>query len=313
MAHREGSQYIMLDELSPNVEVAGCWNLQEHSSNIRMPGHQLFLIETGQVNIQTADLEIQGKRQDLICLRPADRVQIDTAPSTLIYTIHVTFAQPPREKLTPWLEEKGALPQHIPMHDAFDEMRNVFEKICIEMSQCGAEHRLRVRACVLEILAVAAGKSVAQTGHAAALDAWERTRLRLGCDLQADIKIEGLARQMGLSTDHFIRRFKQRFGVSPKLFRTRAKVREAARLLHGTDQPVKWVAHTLGFADTKSFVSTFKRHLGVTPSDLRTDVTERALVSPVKSASLFTMNKPIVPPNAAPDWLEKFLHPLVRH
>ena len=40
-----------------------------------------------------------------------------------------------------------------------------------------------------------------------------------------------LAQQMGLSNGHFIRLFKQRFGLSPKAYRTRARLRQAVLML----------------------------------------------------------------------------------
>ena len=52
---------------------------------------------------------------------------------------------------------------------------------------------------------------------------------------------------MGLSTEHFIRRFKNRFGLSPKVYHTRARLQEAARSLRAAASPsrawpITWVS-----------------------------------------------------------------------
>jgi AraC-like DNA-binding protein len=104
---------------------------------------------------------------------------------------------------------------------------------------------------------------------AAYIDPWLRVQQRLDSTLHGNLNIGELARQMGLSTDHFIRRFKNRFGVSPKVYHMRARLQEAARSLRD-GQSIKSVAYRLGFSDARSFAHRFKHCLGITPADLRT-------------------------------------------
>jgi AraC-like DNA-binding protein len=78
--------------------------------------------------------------------------------------------------------------------------------------------------------------------------------------------VSDLAGEAGMSVEHFIRRFRHRFGMSPSACRTRAKLAEAARLLRGGDRSVKSVAYSLGFQDPDAFARLFKRHIGIAPS-----------------------------------------------
>ena len=113
-------------------------------------------------------------------------------------------------------------------------------------------------------------------------------------------KIEDLARQMGLSTEHFIRQFKHHFGTSPKAYHTRARLQEAARWLRGSDKPIKAIAYGLGFNDPKSFARRFKQHFGVKPSDLRLTAPSDSVDTSAASKKIFPMNVHLIPPQSSP-------------
>jgi AraC-like DNA-binding protein len=134
------------------------------------------------------------------------------------------------------------------------------------------------------------------------LDEWQRARLRLNSEWGANLKIEHLAASMGIGVDHFIRRDKQRFGMSPKIYQTHARLREAVRLLRSTEKSTKMIAYEMGFADPKSFFRLFKKHLGVVPSDLRLDGKSRQKIKSARVKSLFPINRHVLPPDAAPNF-----------
>ena len=300
------ARYVTLDQICPTVELASAWSYPNDIwHKYRIPGHHLLLIESGWIEARTPDGRVDARAGEMICFRPTEHNEYGNHGATLFYQAHINFSPPPRHQDTPWLDELGPLPLHLKLGDSFDAMRRVFETLCIELSQRGAAHKLRLHAAVFELLAIvadAAGKMPTRTQK---LDAWQRARLRLGSQLQSELRIEKLAREMGVGADHFIRQFKQRFGMSPKHYRTHAKMREAARLLRSGDQPVKAVAYALGYPDTKSFTRIFKRSLGMIPSDLRSLPSESVGPQPL-AGQLYPINQHVIPPDAGMDWFDKW-------
>jgi AraC-like DNA-binding protein len=126
----------------------------------------------------------------------------------------------------------------------------------------------------------------------------------LDTELSKPLSIEQLAKQAGMSVDHFIRQFKKRFGLSPKTYHTFAKLRHAARRLESGAESVKSVALELGFQDASSFTRTFKNYLGIAPSDLRVESGERMKPTPSLGNALFPTNQHIRPPEATTAWFQ---------
>ena len=293
--------YLGMNELRPAVHLAGCYHFRRDVSfHYRIPSHHLMLIESGRIEAQTKDGAFEAKSGDLICFRPAEWNQYGTHTPTLFYQAHVEFAGPPRHKLTPFLEGIGPLPVCLSLGDKFNDMRKLFEALCLEVTHAGVIHQLRMRAAIYEILAIIAGAIEPEPEAVRHLDPWLRIQQRLDSTLNKELKIEELARQMGLSTEHFIRQFKHHFGISPKAYHTRARLQEAARSLRGSDKSIKAVAYGMGFGDPKSFTRRFKQHLGVKPSDLRLTSPSDALENSDTNRKIFPMNVHLLPPQTSP-------------
>ena len=75
--------------------------------------------------------------------------------------------------------------------------------------------------------------------------------------------LAGLAR---LSTYYFCRAFKQSFGVPPHRFHTNRRIERAKALLADAAPSVTDIGLRLGFSETSSFSSAFRRVTGLTPT-----------------------------------------------
>jgi AraC-like DNA-binding protein len=101
--------------------------------------------------------------------------------------------------------------------------------------------------------------------------AWARNVIRLIDDNSKDaVAIERLARHMGLSLSRFKVRFRKEVGVPPADYLQWARIERAKReLLRASGQSITRIAFDLDFKSTQSFATTFKRYVGITPSDYR--------------------------------------------
>jgi AraC-like DNA-binding protein len=78
-----------------------------------------------------------------------------------------------------------------------------------------------------------------------------------------------LAESAGLSPYHFLRTFKQVAGVTPHQWLLRARLREAARRLAVSCDPVTDIALDVGFEDLSNFMRSFRAEFGMSPRRYR--------------------------------------------
>ncbi|MFC4601459.1 AraC family transcriptional regulator [Cohnella hongkongensis] len=71
------------------------------------------------------------------------------------------------------------------------------------------------------------------------------------------------------SAPHFHRLFKEQTGLSPLEYATKLRMEKGARLLLGTDLPVKEISYACGYEDSKYFSRLFRQREGMSPSQYR--------------------------------------------
>lgn len=85
------------------------------------------------------------------------------------------------------------------------------------------------------------------------------------------ITVDETARQACLSTNHFIRQFKEEIGITPAQFIIEKKMMRAKLALATESTPVNEIAYSLGYDDPSYFTRLFKRHVGKSPKQFRQD------------------------------------------
>lgn len=80
-----------------------------------------------------------------------------------------------------------------------------------------------------------------------------------------EIRLQNIARQACFSKFHFVRLFKQIYGVTPHQFLMRKRISSAQELLREGRLSITEVCFEVGFHSLPSFVSLFKRVTGQTP------------------------------------------------
>jgi AraC-like DNA-binding protein len=80
---------------------------------------------------------------------------------------------------------------------------------------------------------------------------------------------DGMARAAGLSHAYFTRLFRNTFGLAPRDWTAREKVREACRLLEESSLRSQEIAHRLGYESSSSFGRQFRQVTRMSPARYR--------------------------------------------
>lgn len=84
-------------------------------------------------------------------------------------------------------------------------------------------------------------------------------------DFDKPLRIETLARDLGMSASGFHEHFRAVTALSPLQFQKRIRLQEARRLLLGENVDAATVAYRVGYEDTSHFSREYKRHFGEPP------------------------------------------------
>ncbi|WP_159886934.1 helix-turn-helix domain-containing protein [Paenibacillus puerhi] len=99
-------------------------------------------------------------------------------------------------------------------------------------------------------------------------------RIHIGHDFMSaysdqPISLADVARAACLSPNHFLRSYKQLFGMSPHQFLTERRLQQAKRLLLQTDMSVTDICLEVGFLSPSTFSGLFSKRFSITPSQFR--------------------------------------------
>jgi AraC-like DNA-binding protein len=75
-----------------------------------------------------------------------------------------------------------------------------------------------------------------------------------------------LAQLVGLSTYYFCRAFKQSIGLPPHRYHNNRRIEQAKILLSKPAPSVTEIGLTVGFSETSSFTTAFRKATGLTPT-----------------------------------------------
>ena len=88
-------------------------------------------------------------------------------------------------------------------------------------------------------------------------------------NLHRNLTLADLAREAGLSRDHFGRLFREQLKISPHNYVVQRRMVVARRLLETTDQPILELATEVGYESQGYFTTVFKKECGCTPAAYR--------------------------------------------
>jgi AraC family transcriptional regulator len=124
---------------------------------------------------------------------------------------------------------------------------------------------------VHELLRLNSGTAVAMRPIRGGLACWQEKKVAQYIEehLSEDILLATLAQVARLSLYHFVRAFKQSFGLPPHRYLSSLRIQQAKSLLANPAMSVTQIGFNLGFSETSSFTTTFRKHTGLTPTAYR--------------------------------------------
>jgi len=97
----------------------------------------------------------------------------------------------------------------------------------------------------------------------------EAVREFLETNMTRDLDMASVARAAALSPYYLTRIFKAQYGVPPYRYLIRLRINYAAELLRTSMLTVTQICHRVGFNSLSHFITTFRRHVGVSPMQYR--------------------------------------------
>lgn len=85
----------------------------------------------------------------------------------------------------------------------------------------------------------------------------------------SSLSLEELASLAGMSSSHFIARYRECFGVPPRRYQTKLRMEAALYLLRDRNLTISEIACRTGYADVYHFSKQFKKYFRSCPSEMR--------------------------------------------
>jgi AraC-like DNA-binding protein len=102
---------------------------------------------------------------------------------------------------------------------------------------------------------------------------------RLRKDFDQPLRIEDIARELGMSVSGFHHHFKAVTAMSPLQFQKQMRLQEARRLMLGEDLDAASAGYRVGYGDASHFTREYKRRFGAPPARDVERLREAAMVS----------------------------------
>lgn len=226
------------------------------------PYHWLLLALEGRSDCRTGATRIVLEPGDLIWI-PPDRAHDMTWSDTFGFA----------EVYFQLMDGSG----HLMTTDATCGWRQVgyikarLDGIADEIQLGGLHHHLRLRALIADLVIELWRHQPGNDTSIAGLTVDQQTKLARFArfHITEGLTPADLARHLDLSPNYFSRQFHRSFGLTPRAWLTRERLRAAADLIARSHLTVYQVADRFGYGDAPQFSRQFKRVMGVSPMQYR--------------------------------------------
>ncbi len=143
------------------------------------------------------------------------------------------------------------------------------ERIRAEFLRGDALSLVSLEGILLDVLAVAARQSEMAEGGSKAPRWLRLAREYAEANFLRSLSLAEIAAAAGVHRVHLAREFRRYYSTTVGDFLRSRRVEHACQLLCSTEDPLADIAVACGFSDQSHFGTTFRRHIGLTPSRFR--------------------------------------------
>ncbi|MFW5830397.1 MAG: AraC family transcriptional regulator [Planctomycetota bacterium] len=232
------------------------WHIRQR----RLDHHLLYVVQQGCIDAQLADERVLVPAGSALWVAPHTAHEfeaLDTRQQIVLF--HSRFSVPTRLAFPAWQLFADTQALEAQASDLLDAFRHAPPL---------REQRLRLQLAVLfNRLAERSGQARQQPG----LDRQQRQLLEswLANHIRHDPLPSDLARELHLDPSWFARLFKRSYGLSPRSWLKRQRIRHAAALLEASDEAIGAIAERMGYSDIANFSKQFKAVMGSSPARYR--------------------------------------------
>lgn len=163
-----------------------------------------------------------------------------------------------------------------------DDLRSKLLQLHRYRQFCEGDYSLdreyEMTASILEHLILHAQSKLKKLHQISALKSGTRKelfkRVNVGLDYMhsnelVNLDLKNISQNSGLSKFHYIRVFKEIFGITPTAYISHLRVKKANGLILRSNKDLGEIAIELGFSELSAFTRFYKRLTGITPSSIR--------------------------------------------
>jgi len=160
--------------------------------------------------------------------------------------------------------------------DSLDQtkMTALFHELFLLHQEASIPARLKEKAILLDILSqlLTASPLLIHQNRTPEIERLTIIQQYIDSHLHDEVTLEGMAAHLHLHPNYFIKYFKKHFGISPLKYVIRKKMDKAKVLLKTTTLSIKEIGARTGFDDANHFSKTFRREIGYSPTEYRTNL-----------------------------------------
>lgn len=173
-----------------------------------------------------------------------------------------------------WLDKIGIATDKPVFIEASGEIAQLFKMLSYEhysTERFSEELEASLLECMLYKLArlTRRGSDASLGIHHAKSESLTNIRTKIYSVPEAELSIDSLAAEVGMSRSGFQHSYKKMFGVSPISDIITSRLDKAKRLLSGTAMSVEEVSQSCGYRSSYSFMRQFRNKTGKTPTEYR--------------------------------------------
>ncbi|AJO78301.1 AraC family transcriptional regulator [Pseudomonas sp. MRSN 12121] len=250
---------------------------QPHRFEMRRSQHQFVLYHQGAVS--DGEVSIDGQR--MAGARMLDQV-IDFVPAGVVFEgwtgerarigyVLVSIDDEQLSEISPAYQPQQNLNPLISCHDVF--LRGLLERLYRVTRAAGTETLYLESLVMLLMYEVCKLQQLPDNLPASdgMLGVQQRQRLDdyIRSALASDVRLADMSNVVNLSPYHFSRVFRRSYGMSPYQYLLHCRIERAKALISTSDRSLLQIALDTGFAGASQFSRTFRRIVGLAPSELR--------------------------------------------